>query len=90
LARTTKRKIELTPDRIIQFYAKKMGGMSDAQLGMWLRPTEDERREILAFLDAELTRREAMEKQPRPADTLRPYRLSNAQLARLKTHREAA
>jgi hypothetical protein len=73
----------LTPDRIIQFYAKKMGGMSDAQLGAWLRPNETERLEILAFLDAEIVRRLAAEKQP-PSDGLKPYRLSLKQLARLR------
>jgi hypothetical protein len=80
----------LTSDRIIQDYIAKMGGLPDAQLAAWLRPTEAERREIVAFLDKELARREAAEKQPRPADTLRPYRLSNKQLERLKTLREAA
>jgi hypothetical protein len=80
----------LPSDRIIQFYAKKMGGMSDAQLAMWLRPTESERREIIAFIDAELARREAAEKQPRAADTLRSYRLSTKQLAKLRTNRAAA
>jgi hypothetical protein len=73
----------LTPDRIIQFYAKKMGGMSDEQLGMWLRPTDAERREILTFLGAEIGRRVAAEKQPQ-SDGLRPYRLSLKQLARLR------
>jgi hypothetical protein len=73
----------LTPDRIIQDYINKMGGLPDRQLGAWLRPTEAERREILSFIDTELARREAAEKQP-PSDTLRPYRLSNKQLAKLR------
>jgi hypothetical protein len=80
---------ELTrSDYLIQDYIAKMGGATDAQLGAWLRPTEAERLALLAFIDAELARREAAEKQPRLADTLRPYRLSLKQLAKLRTHRE--
>lgn len=49
-----------------------------------------ERLDLLAFIDAELARREAAEKQPRPTDALRPYRLSLKQLAKLRTNRAAA
>ena len=81
---------QLSNDRIVQDLVAKMGGVSDAQLGAWLRPTEAERLELLAFIDAELARRAAAQKQSRPADTLRPYRLSLKQLAKLRTNREAA
>jgi hypothetical protein len=86
----TKKEFDLSNDTLIQDLVTKMGGASAAQLAAWLRPTEAERLELLAFIDSELARREAAEKQPRLADTLRPYRLSLKQLAKLRNNRAAA
>jgi hypothetical protein len=86
----TKKEFDLSNDTLIQDLVTKMGSASDAQLAAWLRPTEAERLELLAFIDSELARREAAEKQPRLADTLRPYRLSLKQLAKLRNNRAAA
>jgi hypothetical protein len=54
-----------------------------------MAPADRGRLEIITFIDAEIARREAAEKQP-PSDGLKPYRLSLKQLARLRARRDAA
>jgi hypothetical protein len=67
-----RKEIELTrADYMIQDYINKMGGLPDRELGIWLRPTESERAQIITFLDGEIARCRAAEKQLRPADTSR-------------------